>query len=316
MGTLFRVVLYAPDAPSAERAAAAAFARIHQLDSMLSDYDPVSELSLLSARSRESAPTAPIPLGPELYEVLACAASVARDSNGAFDVTVGPFVDLWRRAVRQEELPSVERLAQARRAVGWEKLELDRGARTARLLARDMRLDLGGIAKGYACDEALEVLEREGCPRALVVGGGDVVLGDAPPDQGAWHVAIQPLEEGVGACTLELVHAAVSTSGDRYQFLETDGLRYSHIVDPSTGLGLTGRVAATVVAPDGASADALATALCVMGAQRGLELARRRGVEARILELESDGWRSCETTAWGRIMAPASASAETLVRRP
>jgi thiamine biosynthesis lipoprotein len=179
-----------------------------------------------------------------------------------------------------------------------------------------MRLDLGGIAKGYACGEALEVLEREGCPRALVVGGGDVVLGDPPPGRATWRVELAPLEEGVGACALELTRAAVSTSGDRYRSFEVDGVRYSHIVDPATGLGLISRVAATVVAPDGASADALATALCVMGPERGLALAERRGVQARILEQESGGWRSCETTGWRRIMARSSASAETLARPP
>ncbi len=312
MGTTFRVVLYGANEAEMDRAAREALARVQRLDELLSDYRPESELSRLSARSRESAPTPPIALGPELLEVLTRAPSLARASGGAFDVTVGPIVELWRRAARQELLPEPERIAAAMRAVGHAKLELDPFARTARLLARDMRLDLGGIAKGYACDEALELLVTHGFPRALVAGGGDVRVGTAPPDRGGWRIAVAPLGEGEAETCIEIANAAVSTSGDRYRHVEIDGVRYSHVVDPATGLGLTRRMGATVVTGDGTSADALATALCVLGPERGVALAADLGAEARLVVLEKEGWRTCESAGWTGIMSDAHASAPAL----
>lgn len=289
MGTLFRIVLYAPDAESGARAIEAAFARIAELDAALSDYDQESELSQLSARSAQRTPSGPVPLSPELWTVLGAAQTLARESGGAFDVTVGPYVLLWRRSVRQGELPASERLAQAARAVGHAKLCLDAERRTAELLAPDMRLDLGGIAKGFALDEALRVLRARGIEAALVDGGGDVAVGAPPPGRAGWRVELDPLADPSGArgLRLELAHAAVATSGDAYRSVEIDGRRFSHIVDPATGLGLERRIVAAVVAPLGMRADALATAACVLGTDAALALVESiPGVE--ILIGESD----------------------------
>ncbi len=282
MGTEFRLVLYAASREQAASAAAAAFARIGELDRELSDYDPESELSRLGRRSDAGAPTTAVPLGADLWRVLEQAQAVAVASGGAFDATVGPYVRLWRRAARQGELPDEERLREAGAAVGFRKLELDGERRSARLLAPGMRLDLGGIAKGFALDEALLALNERGIARALVVGGGELRAGGAPPDARGWRVSLSGLESS--ELRLELADAALATSGDLARHVELDGIRYSHIVDPRTGRALEERRLASVLAPDAMLADALATALSVLDADEGLELAARHpGVEARIL---------------------------------
>ncbi len=270
MGVPFKILLYAADKTAAKAAFDAAFARISQLDDLLSDYDPDSELSRLSAAS----PTKqPVSLGPDLWNVLERAQSLARRTDGAFDVTVGPYVRLWRRARRQKEMPSPERLAEARAAVGYQHLVLDSDARSAMLNVANMRLDLGGIATGYAVDEALKVLRAQGITRALIDASGDIAASDPPPGKPGWLVAIIPLAEaGSPTRDLLLANAAVTTSGDAFQHVVLDGRRYSHIVDPKTGWGLTTQTAVTVIARDCITVDSLATAASVLGPDAGLAL--------------------------------------------
>jgi thiamine biosynthesis lipoprotein len=279
MGTEFRIVLYAADEARARAASQAAFARIDELERVLSDYDPESEASRLA---RAAPVGVAVDVSPDLYAVLARAAAVSRASDGAFDVTVGPLVRLWRRAGRQAELPSPERLAEAARAVGYAHLTLSDG-RVA-LGVPGMRLDFGGIGKGYALDAALAALEARGVTRALVDGGGDVRVGAAPPGRAGWRVEVRALDVSGAPLVLELAHAALATSGDTERYVELAGLRYSHIVDPATGLGLTRRAAASVVAADGATADAWASAACVGGGARALGWAAAQDFEVRTEE--------------------------------
>jgi len=303
MGTGFRIVLYAPDAATAEAALVDAWRRIEELEDALSDYDQESELSRLSARSRPRAPAEALEVSDDLWQVLVAAAEVSRETDGAFDVTVGPFVRLWRRAVRQGELPSRERLAEAAEAVGHENLVLDATLRRVHLRAAGMRLDLGGIAKGFALDEALEVLVEHGLGAALVDGGGDLVVGDAPPGRSAWHIELDD-GEGRSPLPLELVHCAVATSGDAYRFLELDGMRYSHIIDPRTGLGLTTRTAVSIIAPSAMVADAAASAACVMGPVAGLAWVEQRAdLEARFVTAQKAGADACQSSGLAQRMA-------------
>jgi thiamine biosynthesis lipoprotein len=310
MGTRFRVVLYAPERAAGERAADAALARVAELDARLSDWRPESELSRLGAASDGRAPTPPIPISTDLATVLARALAVARASDGAFDPTVGPLVRLWRRSRRQGRLPLPEQLAAARTRTGFTHLAVDAEGRTACLAVSGMRLDLGGIAKGWAADEALALLAARGIDRALVDAGGDVVCGAPPPGRAGWRVEVRPFPGAprpddpapqpgdpgpAEPVRLELARAAVATSGDRFQWVEIDGRRYAHLVDPATGLGLERSVAATVVARDGATADAWASAVCVAGPERGLALARAAGVEVRACAVVDGAWRVAAT---------------------
>ena len=261
MGTLFRIVLYARDSLQAHAAARAAFARIDSLDAMLSDYREDSELSRLSARAGGEAWA---PVSDELWFLLTTSKQIAILSDGAFDPTIGPLSKLWRKAIRQGEFPETAALQAAKEKVGYQHLELHETQQMARLAMPGMRLDLGGIAKGYAVDEAMAVLRQHGLPIALVDGGGDLLAGEPPPGKEAWEIDI-----GKGII-LPIVERAVATSGDTYRYLEWQGLRYSHIIDPRTGLGVTNGLKVTVLAPGCAMADVLASALSVNPAFRGL----------------------------------------------
>lgn len=279
MGTAFRIVAYGGDAARVDAAMHAAFARIAALDASMTDYDRSSELSRLSSTAVDE----PVEVSPDLFAVLELAARISRDSAGAFDVTVGPAMALWRRARRQGELPTRQRLEAARAAIGADLVELDPAAGTVRLARPGMRLDLGGIAKGYAAQAAFEVLEAAGFPRALVDAGGDVVCGDPLPGADGWSIGLTALD-GQPAKSIRVERAAVATSGDLFRFLEIDGVRYSHVLDPRTGLGVIGRRQATVVAPDGALADALASVACVLDPHEVLRaIARWPGAEVEVV---------------------------------
>ncbi|MGL4552836.1 MAG: FAD:protein FMN transferase, partial [Gemmataceae bacterium] len=187
--------------------------------------------------------------------------------------------------------PDPELLGVARGLVGWRRVTLDPAARTVKLHKEGMRLDLGGIAKGYAADEMLRVLAAHGLTRALVAAGGDLRAGDAPPGKAGWTVSIQPVDEKKeGPRYLTLVNAAVSTSGDAEQYVEIAGVRYSHLVDPRTGVGLVGRMSATVVAPDGITADSLTKAVAVLGPGKGFAvLAKYKGASGRFVRRTAEG---------------------------
>lgn len=287
MGAPVKITLYASDQRSANRAADAAFARFAELDEIMSDYKPDSELSRLS---RTAGSGHAVELSDDLLKVLDRSVQLSKASDGAFDITVGPYVRLWRRARRSKEFPPAERLAEARRAVGYQHLRLDLEGCTAKLLAPGMRLDLGGIATGYAVDEALAVLAEHGVTRALIDASGDIGAGDSPPGEDGWKIGIAPLDPaGTPSRYLRLRNAAVTTSGDAFQHVVIDGRRYSHIVDPTTGLGLTEPSSVSVVAADCITADSLATAVCVIGPERGLELVERTPHTAALIVRDVDG---------------------------
>jgi thiamine biosynthesis lipoprotein len=285
MGTRFQIIVYAPSEDTADRAAKDAFARIAALNAIMSDYDETSELMRLCARAGGP----PVPVSPELFFVLSRAQEVSRQSAGAFDVTVGPVVKLWRTARKRKKLLDAEKLAEARALVGWQNVRLDEKKRTVQLLKPGMQLDLGGIAKGYAADEALAVLKKHGIDRALVAAGGDIAVSGPPPGADGWKIAIARLPGETDAGRLVLHHSAVSTSGDAEQFVEIDGKRYSHIVDPRTGIGLVGRMSVTVVAHKGIESDSLTKVAAVLGPEKGMPIIEStEGASARMVRKKGD----------------------------
>lgn len=288
MGVEFEVVLYAPADSAAKEAFSAAFARIAELDKKLSDYSLSSELSLLSA----AAPTAaPVKLSDDLFTVLQASQKLAVESDGAFDITIGPLTKLWRRARRQKELPDAELLKKATAAVGAKNLQLDAIRRTASLSRAEMRLDLGGIAKGYAVDEALAVLRQKDLKRSLVRASGDIAAGDPPPHESGWKIGLAPLNpEDPPTVFVSLKQQAISTSGESRQHLVVNGRRYSHLIDPRSGDPTRGRISVTVIAPRGIDSDGLDSAVAILGPEKGLKLlAGREGVSAYIVSANDDG---------------------------
>jgi thiamine biosynthesis lipoprotein len=287
MGTLFSIKLYASDRTSAETAARAAFTRIAALEDIMSDYQADSELMRLCDQPFG----VPVPLSADLFTVMQKAERFSALSHGAFDITVGPYVRFWRFARKKKVLPTSVEIATAAKSVGYKKLRLDPRARTVTLLAPDMRLDLGGIGKGYAADQAMLVLNGRGIHRALVAASGDIAIGDPPPAQRGWKVGISGMATVTNdpARTLSLHNCGISTSGDTEQSIEIGGVRYSHIVDPSTGLGLTERIQATIIGPDATTTDGLDTTVSILGVRRGLALVDSLpGVSALII-VKDDG---------------------------
>jgi FAD:protein FMN transferase len=262
MGVPVRIVVYAPNSDTAERACRGAYTRFAALEDIFSDYRPTSELMRLC----EKAGGPPVPVSPELFFVLQRAQKVAAQSDGAFDMSVGPLIQLWRSARKDRRLPPLTVLRETKARVGWRHIVLDEKRRTVRLAVPGMRLDAGGIAKGYACDEAQKELRRHGITRALIEAGGDIVVSAPPPGKSGWKI-------DVDGRTWTLTNRAISTSGDTNQFVDIGGRRYSHIVDPRTGLGLTNRIAVTITAPDGMTSDSLSTAVSVLGEEKGRALA-------------------------------------------
>ncbi len=279
MGTLFRIKLYASSPPQAVAGFQSAFTRIRQLDETLSDYNPNSELMQVCRQP----PGQPVHVSDDLFRVLNASQRLSLDSAGAFDVTEAPVIRLWRDSRKTKHLPDPAALREAGNRSGFGKLTLDPIHHTVTFSQPDMLLDLGGIAKGFAADQALIALRAEGIRSAMVAASGDIAVSDAPPDRPGWQIGVDSVDLPQAAFTRILVvsNAAVSTSGDTEQFVEIDGKRYSHIIDPKTHQALTRRITVTVAAPTGMDADSLATALCVLGPERGLELVKHYpGAEA------------------------------------
>ena len=287
MAVSVRIILYTPTEEIADRAAEAVFKRIRQLNGVLSDYDPDSELRRLCNTSGDGNA---VRVSDDLWHVISQSQLLSERSGGAFDATVGPVVRLWRRARRISRLPSTERLDAARELVGYEFVQLDPKRRTVQLKKPDMRLDLGGIAKGYVVDETLAVLARHGVTRALVDAGGDIGMGAPPPDKPGWLIGVEPLERNSKPSRyLWLSNSAIATSGDTWQYVEIDGARYSHIVDPRTGIGLTDHSSVTIIAPNCTTADGLASAVSVLGPEGGLKLVDQTPGAAAFIVRAPDG---------------------------
>ncbi|QVL31111.1 FAD:protein FMN transferase [Telmatocola sphagniphila] len=287
MGSLFRIVLYAPDKATAEKASRAGFDRVEQLNQIMSDYKADSELMLL-CKKFEKEIGEPVKISEELFTVLSQAQKISELSDGSFDVTVGAVVKLWRISRKTEKLPDPKALAEARKRVGWKNIHLDATNKTAKFLVPGMLLDLGGIAKGYAADEGLDALKKFGIDRAMLAASGDISVRGTPPDAPGWKIQIGKLTRKSENRVLLLKDQSVSTSGDAEQYVEIDGVRYSHIVDPKTGVGLIGHRSATVVAPKGILADSLTKMAIIQPPDKSLPILEKQpGVEVFLAVLEN-----------------------------
>ena len=271
MGVPTRILMYAPDAETASAAAAAVWKRFDDLNAALSDYDSESEIVRVCRESGKIG--APVAISDDLRRTLEESRRFCVLTGGAFDATVGPVVKLWRRSRYFNERPPEKILEAAKKTVGLDGWKLtDEGVETA----LNVRFDVGGIAKGFALDEALATLKTFGIESALVDAGGDLRLGAAPPGKDGWTIGIAGLvKDGEPAFYKTLSNVGVASSGDANRFLEIDGVRYSHIIDPRTCEPLTRRCVATVVASDATAADALASAVCVLGIEEAPALIER-----------------------------------------
>ncbi|MBO0950229.1 FAD:protein FMN transferase [Fibrella sp. HMF5405] len=278
MGTTFVVTLYAADSLTAQRTYDAVSARMDTLNQIMSDYLDGSEVNLLSATSGQNRW---VRVSPTLFDVLQKAKQIAQQSGGRYDPTIGPLSQLWRRAVRQRTrggfaFPAAQERRKARRAVSWRYIELDSNSQSVRLKKPGMRLDLGGIGQGFAIDEAQKVLHQYGIRVFLLDIGGDILVGDAPPGRPeGWRISLTKGNVPEADSIILLKNAAITTSGDTERHLDINGRRYSHIMNPRTGLGLRHFVQATVQAPTGTYADALTKVFSVARPSQRKRLQRR-----------------------------------------
>lgn len=271
MGVPTRIIMFAPNAETANAAANAVWKRFDELNAALSDYDSESEIVRVCRDSGKSG--APVAISADLRRTLEESRRFCVLTDGAFDATVGPVVKLWRRSRYFNERPPEKILDAAKKTVGLDGWKLtEAGVETA----PGVRFDVGGIAKGFALDEALKTLRTFGIESALVDAGGDLRLGAAPPGKDGWTIGIAGLvKDGEPAFYRTLANVGVASSGDANRYLEIDGVRYSHIIDPRTGEPLVRRCVATVVAADATAADALASAVCVLGIDETPKLLER-----------------------------------------
>ncbi len=270
MGTFANITAVAADDKTIKASIDAAFEKLVEVDEMMSDYKAGSELSAVN----RDAFAKPVKVSDELFEVLKASVDYSRKTQGAFDITVGPVVELWRRTEKDGTKPGEKELAQAKARVGYEKLILDEKNKTVRFAVESMKLDLGGIAKGYAIDLAIEEMKKAHAAGGLVDVGGDMrCFGASPKFDNIWRVG---LEDPSGASryllVLKLSDAAIATSGDYRRFVMVDDKRYSHIIDPATTASAGELTSVTVIAARAMDADALATAVSVMGRTKGLQL--------------------------------------------
>ena len=285
MGTNFTLLIDHENRKFAQIAAEKAFSEAHRLDNILSDYNSESELSKLSQNSGSSKYYS---LSNDLFKVLAESDELAVETEGAFDITVGPFSRLWRIARFKKAIPSESKLLQARKRVGYRKLEIDREKKMVKLDASAMVLDLGGIAKGYAADQMLKILQNLNVRRVLIDAGGDVLLGDPPLGKSGWRIEIGGTAHP-DLPTLTISNIAVATSGDFEQSIKLGGKTFSHLINPFTGLGLTSQSQVTVVAPTAMEADSLASACLVLGPIKGFKmLEEKQNVIAYFLKKEEN----------------------------
>ena len=303
MGVTWTVTAFAESLSKAEKAITAALDEVSRLEQVLSDYKPKSELCQLSALAPTLSPT---PVSPELWEVLVQATAWRDRSHGAFDPTVGVFTDLWRKSRQTKCMPLARQLVAARNASGPDTLRLEDGHKVS-LLKPDMRLDLGGIGMGFAIDQGLNILKVNDIVAGMIDASGDIGVIGRPPNSAGWRVEVDALGrqpeknrcEDLPPIFITLQDASVTTSGDAFQAVEIEGIRYSHIVDPRTGIGVVGSTGVTVIAPDATTADALATTLSVLGPEAGCEFVEKtKDCSARFVWYEAGQIRVQTSSRW------------------
>ena len=295
MATEYQFILYVPiekrDRIDAMSVAHEAMATVHDLEARFSRFRPDSQVSRINA----SASRAPVRVAPDVFRLFDKAGRMHSRTDGAFDITVGPLLKLWGLYYRDGQIPSDDDRKEAMERVGFDRLLLDRSNFTVGFGVRSMHVDFGGIAKGYALDEAAKVFKRFGITSGLLSAGTSsmVILGP-PPSQKDWKIRIRnPYNENESYTELSVSEGALSTSGAYERFIEIDGIRYGHIIDPSTGMPVPeGMVSATAIAPTGTESDALSTAFFVLGPE-GVEAycAKYPENQAVLVLTEEDGSR-------------------------
>ncbi len=290
MGTMVEITVMPPD----EQAIEAAFEEMKKVDTLMSTYKENSEVSILNREGENH-------LSTETLQVIGEAINFSEITGGAFDITCRPLINLWKKAKKEQVIPSPQEIKEALSLVGYEKIKILPEGDVVRFKQKGMQIDLGGIAKGYAVDRAIEALRKNGIRRALVNAGGDLyALGNGPGGE-KWKVGIQdPREEDKLLGIIKVKDVGVATSGDYQRYFTIEGKRLSHIVNPKTGQTVQDvPMSVTVIAPHATTTDALATGVFVLGPQKGMELIESLPqVEGMIV---SEGMKRITSKGWAHF---------------
>ena len=283
MGSPLNIIFYAQDSVIANKQAKACFRLVDSLNHIFSNYDSSSELTRINNNAGIAKNTA----SPLMWELLMKSKEAYIESNGAYNIAMGPLTQLWRIARRSKKFPTQLQIKKTLLLCDFNKIQLNELEHSIYLSAKGMQLDFGGIGKGYIAQKVVDFLNTQGIPESLVDAGGDIVLGNAPWDKKGWTVGVNQPEKADDLLPekLQLHNLSVATSGDVYQFIEQNGEKYSHIIDPTTGYGVTSLRNVTVIANDGALADWLATACSILPINQAKKLANAMHAELLITEL-------------------------------
>jgi thiamine biosynthesis lipoprotein len=299
MACVYTIVVYGGDLAPLRPIVDAAFDEVDRIDRLMSHYKPDSPLSRLNREAARS----PVEVEPELFDFIAECLRYSRQSDGAFDITVGPLMKAWGFFRGEGRMPSEAELHEARSRVGHQHVILNPREKTIFFDRPGVELDLGGIAKGYAVDRAVALLKQQGIRSALISAGGSTIYGlGAPPNSAAWEAQIQdPIDHRKIAATVRLKSQALSVSGGYEKFFELGGVRYSHVMDPRTGRPVQGVLSVAVVADNGAEGDALDNVFYVLGAERSRAYLEKFSASGGIFFLPESGkrWRMVRMGSFG-----------------
>ena len=295
MGSPFQIIFYHTDSVEASHVASESYALVDSLNLVFSDYDRESEISLLAAHAGKQ----PQKISNALFDVMMLSLEAEQKSRQTFTVYTGALTKLWRNARRESRFPAKKKVRQALRLSSKKHFKFFPNDSLLIIAGKGASMDFGGIVKGYAAQKVIDLLQANNIDHALVDAGGDIVMGDPPPDKEGWSVGVNlPGEDAeLAEHRLLIKNKAVATSGNMYQYIEHGGKKYSHIINPKTGYGITEQRQVTVIANDGATADWLATACSILPISKALKLAESEDASLLILELKN-----------GTILAHSSAT--------
>lgn len=304
MGSPFNIILYAEDSTAAKMIAANCYALTDSLVNIFSDYIDSSELNRLCANAGHF--NSPFPVSPALYDILSIAQTAWQKSSGSFDITLGPVTQMWRKARKEKSWPSNNLVAENLSLTGFDKVFMDPKNHLVVLKKPGMKIDLGGIAQGYIAQKVINRMQQKGVTIALVDVSGDITAIGSPPGTKGWTIGVNLPEQGHELLNKFLLvsNKAVTTSGDTFQYMLHDGKKYSHVVDPATGYGLTSRRNVTVIASDGTTADWLTKACSILPLPAAKKLAKELGAAFMIAEIKDENLKVHQTRNFRQYWKP------------
>lgn len=286
MGSSFNIIFYHTDSAEAKSLAKECFLIVDSLNNIFSDYSSESEVGKLALQKNLT----DIKVSDELFAMIVRSKDAWGKSGKKFDITIGALTQLWRKAKKENRFPSEAEIRAARDLTGFKNLTINERSKTISFKKPGIRFDFGGIVPGYTAQKVIDFLKTKNISIALVDASGDIVMSDAPPGKDGWTIGVNlpESENDIWDKKLELKNFAVSTSGDVYRYTIHNGIKYSHIIDPGTGYGVTSQRNVTVITKYGADADWLATACSILSIKKAMTLAKKEHAAILIATLSGE----------------------------